>query len=193
MTKLAVISAGITEPSSTKMLADRLTAAVRSQLADVEVDTVDVRDVAHDLTNNVLTGFASPELQTRIDAIVAADALIVATPIYAGSYSGLFKMLLDIIDKDALRGTLVLLAATGGTPRHSLAIEHALRPLFSYLGALTAPTAVYAATADWGDSDLAERIDRAGVEFGDLISDTPRSTAADPFDNVTPFASLLRH
>jgi FMN reductase len=193
---LAVITAGVTQPSSTRLLADRLTAATVAALAprEVVVEVVDVRDVAHDLTNNVLTGFASPELQVRLDAITEADAVVVATPIYAASYSGLFKMLIDVLPKDALRDTPVLLGATGGTARHSLAVDHALRPLFAHLGALVAPVAVFAASEDWGSTDagrLGERIERAGRSFADLVTAQPRGERIDPFADVTPFAALL--
>jgi FMN reductase len=193
---LAVITAGVTQPSSTRLLADRLTAATVAGLAprEVVVEVVDVRDVAHDVTDNVLTGFASPELQVRLDAITEADAVIVATPIYAASYSGLFKMLVDVLPADALRDTPVLLGATGGTARHSLAIEHALRPLFAHLGALVAPVAVFAASEDWGSTDagrLGERIERAGRSFAALVTGQPRAERVDPFADVTPFESLL--
>lgn len=200
-TRIAVISAGITQPSSTRLLADRLAEATMRGLGaasgpgtDVEVEVVDVRDVAHDLTNNVLTGFASPELQQRLDAIIGADAVIVATPIYSASYSGLFKMLVDVLPKDSLRGKPVLLGATGGTARHSLAIDHALRPLFAYLGALVAPTAVFAASEDWGSVEagrLGERIDRAGAAFARLVAGVAPERTVDPFEEVTPFAALL--
>ena len=193
---LAVITAGVTQPSSTRLLADRLTAATVAGLAprEVVVEVVDVRDVAHDVTDNVLTGFASPELQVRLDAITEADAVIVATPIYAASYSGLFKMLVDVLPADAVRDTPVLLGATGGTARHSLAIDHALRPLFAHLGALVAPVAVFAASEDWGSTDagrLGERIERAGRSFAALVTGQPRAERVDPFADVTPFESLL--
>ncbi|GAA2040111.1 FMN reductase [Terrabacter terrae] len=196
---LAVITAGVTEPSSTRLLADRLTEATVRALgahgvAEVVVEVVDVRDVAHDVTNNVLTGFASPELQVRLDAIAEADALVVATPVYAASYSGLFKMLVDVLPKDALRDTPVLLGATGGTARHSLAIDHALRPLFAHLGALVAPVAVFAASEDWGSVEagrLGERIERAGTSFAALVSGAPRAARVDPFEQVTPFEAML--
>lgn len=201
---LAVITAGLTQPSSTRLLADRLTEAVvqawrdpaeSAQSADdVVVEVVEVRDVAHDLTNHVLTGFASPELQVRLDAITEADAVIVVTPIYAASFSGLFKMLIDVLPADALRDTPVLLGATGGTARHSLAIDHALRPLFAHLGALVAPVGVFAASDDWGSQDaglLGERITRAGRLFAGLVAGTSKVRAPDPFDDVTPFATLL--
>jgi FMN reductase len=195
-TRLAVISAGITEPSSTRLLADRLTEAVVQALptTDVVVEVIEVREIAHDLTNNVLTGFASPDLQVRLDALVEADAVIVSTPIYSASYSGLFKMLVDVLPKDSLRGKPVLLGATGGTARHSLAIDHALRPLFAYLGALVASVAVFAASEDWGSVEaggLGSRIERAGAEFVRIISGVPAPRAIDPFEDVTPFNALL--
>jgi FMN reductase len=195
-TRLTVITAGITEPSSTRLLADRLTEAVVRALpgSDVHVEVIEVRDVAHDLTNNVLTGFASPALQERLDAIVEADALVVSTPIYSASYSGLFKMLIDVLPADSLRGKPVLLGATGGTARHSLAIDHALRPLFAYLGALVAPVAVFAASEDWGSVEagrLSARIERAGADFARVVAGSPAPPPVDPFEDVTPFASLL--
>ena len=201
---LAVITAGLTQPSSTRLLADRLTEAVvqawrtpatsADSTGEIVVEVVEVRDVAHDLTNHVLTGFASPELQVRLDAITEADAVIVVTPIYAASFSGLFKMLIDVLPADALRDTPVLLGATGGTARHSLAIDHALRPLFAHLGALVAPVGVFAASEDWGSQDaglLGERITRAGRSFAALVTGAPKVRAPDPFDDVTPFAELL--
>jgi FMN reductase len=196
---LAVITAGVTQPSSTRLLADRLTeATVRAldghDVGEVVVEVVDVRDVAQDVTNNVLTGFASPDLQVRLDAIAEADAVVVATPVYAASYSGLFKMLVDVLPKDALRDTPVLLGATGGTARHSLAIDHALRPLFAHLGALVAPVAVFAASEDWGSVDagrLGDRIERAGTAFAALVLGSPRAARVDPFAQVTPFESML--
>lgn len=199
---LGVITAGLTQPSSTRLLADRLTEAVVRALRDtggatdeVVVEVVEARAVAHDLTNHVLTGFASPELQVRLDAITEADAVIVVTPIYAASFSGLFKMLIDVLPTDALRDTPVLLGATGGTARHSLAIDHALRPLFAHLGALVAPVAVFAASDDWGRPDaglLGERITRAGRSFAGLMARSSKVRPLDPFDDVTPFSTVLQ-
>ena len=204
MRRVVVVTAGLTVPSSTRLLADRLTEAVvqawrnpatsAGSTDEIVVEVVEVRDVAHDLTNHVLTGFASPELQVRLDAITEADAVIVVTPIYAASFSGLFKMLIDVLPADALRDTPVLLGATGGTARHSLAIDHALRPLFAHLGALVAPVGVFAASEDWGSQDaglLGERITRAGRSFAALVTGASKVRAPDPFDDVTPFAELL--
>lgn len=196
-THIAVITAGITEPSSTRLLADRLTEATVAALGGpsaASVAVIDVRDVAHDITNHVLTGFASPALQERLDAITDADAIIVSTPIYSASYSGLFKMLVDVLPKDSLRDKPVLLGATAGTARHSLAIDQALRPLFAYLGALVAPMAVFAASQDWGSTEagrLGERIERAGASFARLLTGAPAPARLDPFRDVTPFEALL--
>ncbi|MDN5794586.1 MAG: FMN reductase [Intrasporangium sp.] len=196
-TRIAVITAGITEPSSTRLLADRLaeaTVAVLGGRRAVSVEVVDVRRLAHEVTNTVLTGFASPALQERLDTIAAADAVIVSTPIYSASYSGLFKMLVDVLPRDALRDKPVLLGATGGTARHSLAIDHALRPLFAHLGALVVPVAVFAASEDWGSTDagrLSERIERAGAALARLVTGAPAPALVDPFEDVTPFEALL--
>ncbi|WP_353648087.1 CE1759 family FMN reductase [Nakamurella sp. A5-74] len=172
--RIVVVEAGLGTPSSTRLLADRLTAATAEMLAgqDLEFSTIALRELAHPLADNLLTGFPSGPLVPAIEAVAAADALIVVTPVFAASYSGLFKMFFDVLEPGALRGTPVLLAATAGTARHSLVLEHAVRPLLSYLGALTVPTAVFAATEDWGAAGvgaLDERIARAATDLSGLL------------------------
>jgi FMN reductase len=198
--RLAVVSGGLNEPSSTRLLADRLATAATQALADLgveaEVDVVDLRDHAHELTNMLLTGFAGPELATAIEKVVKADGLIAATPIFSASYSGLFKTFFDVLEIDALAGTPALIAATAGTARHSLALEHVVRPLFSYLHAVVVPTTVFAASEDWGAGSsageaLSERIDRAARELARLVASDQRPTAGDPYDDVTSFEDLL--
>jgi FMN reductase len=196
---LAVVTAGLSQPSSTRLLADRLAAATRGELGrlGVPVDTtvVDLRDHAHDLVNNMLTGFPSPDLKRAVDAVSHADGLIAVTPVFKASYNGLFKSFFDVLDDRALVDKPVLIAATGGTARHSLALEHALRPLFAYLRALVVPTSVYAATDDWAGAAvqgaLAERIDRAARELARQMEQRPPTTVADPFALSVPFAQLL--
>lgn len=169
MTSLVVISAGLSQPSSTRLLADKLSSAVVRELAEVpEVTVLELRDLAHDITNNLLTGFPAPALRAAVDAVTAADAVIAVTPIFSASYSGLFKSFFDVLDPEALEGKPVLIGATGGSSRHSLALEHALRPLFSYLRAVVVPTAVYAASEDWaseGEGELGGRVERAGRQL----------------------------
>ena len=146
---LIVVSGGLSQPSSTRLLADRLSAAVDRHLRETgiqpTIEVIELRDHAQDLTNHLLTGFPSPTLQAAIDATLGADGMIAATPIFSGSYSSLFKMFFDVLERDSLAGTPVLIAATGGSARHSLALEHAVRPLFAYFNAAVVPTAVYAA------------------------------------------------
>ncbi|WP_399928067.1 CE1759 family FMN reductase [Streptomyces kanamyceticus] len=167
--KLVVVSAGLSSPSSTRLLGDRLAAAVLEGV-DAEVEVVELRDVAMEIAGHLVTGFPSERLAAALDVVAAADGLIVVTPVFAGSYSGLFKSFFDVIDKDALTGKPVLIGATGGTARHSLVTEHAMRPLFAYLRALVVPTAVYAASEDWGQDGLASRIARAGRELARFMA-----------------------
>lgn len=166
--RLVVVSAGLTQPSSTRLLADRLAAAVAGQ-TDVTTQVVELRDLAVDIAKHLVAGFPSPTLGDALLAVQEADGLIVATPIFTASYSGLFKSFFDLVDNEALTGKPVLIAATGGTARHSLALEHALRPMFAYLHAIVVPTAVYAASEDWAGTDLAHRIDRAAGELAELM------------------------
>jgi FMN reductase len=199
---LVAVSAGLQVPSSTRLLVDRLVAATERHLHDAGIDPVTtvigLRDHAQDLSNNLLTGFPSPTLQAAIDQVTGADGLIVASPIFNASYSGLFKTFFDVIEHDSLDGRPVLLAATGGTARHSLALEHALRPLFTYLGADTVRTAVYAASEDWGrsgvpaDGSLVQRIDRAARELGEAMSVREPHSRPEPFTDPAPFERMLR-
>lgn len=206
---LTVISAGLRSPSSTRMLADRLAQAARAALSrageDVEVHLVEVREHAHAIADALLTGFPTGELADALRAVTSADALVVVTPTFQASYSGLFKSFMDLIEEGTLRGIPVILAATGGSERHSLVVEHALRPLFSYLRAVPVPTGVYAATSDFGDSALDSRIARAADDLADIVlgrvggdssadaltRTTPSQRVGDPFENVTPFEQLL--
>jgi FMN reductase len=189
--RIAVVSAGLSNPSSTRMLADRLAAATVAQLAaegiDAQIDVFELRDYAHDITNNLLTGFAPPALDSMINTVVSADALIAVTPIFSTSYSGLFKSFIDVLDPDSLTGKPVLIGANAGTPRHSLAIDYAIRPLFAYLHADAVSTGVFAASADWGGSGdhvapLAERIEKGARELASAISRHAPATASDPYD-----------
>ncbi|WUJ74233.1 FMN reductase [Kribbella soli] len=193
---IAVVTAGLTTPSSSRLLADQLSAAVADELSGrgitSRIETIEVRDHAHDLTNNLLTGFPSAELREVLETVESADALIVVSPTFSASYSGLFKMFFDVLDDQALAGKPVLLGATGGTERHSLVLDFALRPLFAYLKALPVPTGVYAASTDWGPNaaGLRPRITQAASELvAALHHETP--TKADPFTNPTPFEDLL--
>ncbi|WNI15911.1 FMN reductase [Actinacidiphila sp. ITFR-21] len=195
--KLVAVTAGLSRPSSTRLLADRLTEAVRRQAhtADLDVQVVELRELAAEIAQNMVTGFPGPRLRDAIGTVTGADGLIAVTPVFTGSYSGLFKSFFDVIDNRALTGTPVLIAATGGSARHSLVLEHAMRPLFAYLRSIVIPTAVYAAAEDWGaggDGALDSRIDRAAAELAALIEARPavvRGSA--PEEAVVPFEQQL--
>ena len=200
MTKLVVISAGLSVPSSTRLLADRLTAATVEALEDVEVTHVELRDLAHQVTDQLLTGFPGAELAAAQEAVRAADGLIVVTPVFSASYSGLFKSFFDVLETGVLDGKPVLVAATAGTARHSLVLEHALRPLFAYLHAVVVPTGVFAASEDFAGTDLDARVSRAAGELALLMGKVSRvdgavsvrRTTQDEFAEPTPFEQLLR-
>ncbi|MFH9615210.1 FMN reductase [Streptomyces pratensis] len=206
--KIVAVAAGLSSPSSTRLLADRLAEAAREELAagqdrGVEVQVVELRDLAVDIANHLVTGFPPTGLKKALDAVTGADGLIAVTPVFTASYSGLFKSFFDLIDNTALTGKPVVIAATGGTPRHSLVLEHALRPLFAYLRAVVLPTSVYAASEDWGShgdeytDGLPSRIRRAGRELasavtGRTVSGATRAlTLDDGEDAVVPFAQQL--
>lgn len=199
--KLTVVTAGLSQPSTTRLLGDQLAAETARSLqargVEVEIQLVELRDHAHELMNNLLTGFPSSDLRATLDAVRRADGLIVVTPIFNASYSGLFKVFSDVLDADALTGMPVLIAATGGTARHSMALDHALRPLFVYLHAVVVPTGVFAASEDWGTgtahgaSALTERVERAAGELAGLMLSRATAPPPDPYDDPVPFASLL--
>jgi FMN reductase len=188
--KLVVVSAGLSVPSSTRLLADRLATAVGRQ-APVDVEVVELRDLAVEIAHHFTNGFPGKALAAALDSVTAADGLVVVTPVFSASYSGLFKSFFDVLEKDALAGKPVLIAATGGSARHSLVLEHALRPLFAYLRAVVVPTAVYAASEDWGAQGLPERIERAAGELAALMKGLSVTEPVKDELQVVPFAEQL--
>jgi FMN reductase len=197
---IAVVTAGLSQPSSTRLFAAQLAAATDRALRlhgeQTRIEVLELRDLAHDLTNNLLTGFPSGDLEAALETVQRADAVIAVTPIFSASYSGLFKTFFDVLEADSLAGKPVLIAATAGTARHSLALEFALRPLFAYLKAVVVPTAVFGATEDFGSKDatsasLAERVERAARELADLVAARSVTGPVDPFDSPVPFEQLL--
>ncbi|MBD1318779.1 CE1759 family FMN reductase [Gordonia hankookensis] len=172
--RVVAVNAGLGDPSSTRLLVDRLVDAVAERAVRdgpaVDVEVIDLRDLAVDVARSLTTGFAVGGVRAAVDAVHAADGLIVATPVFNASYSGLFKSFFDLVEVDRMQGVPVVIAATGGSPRHSMVLDHAMRPLFAYLRAVVLPTAVYAAAEDWagtsGDTALlSDRIRRAATEL----------------------------
>ncbi|MFP5072674.1 CE1759 family FMN reductase [Pseudonocardia nantongensis] len=197
--RIVVLSAGLSTPSSTRLLADRLaaaaTAALHTRGEQSSIEIVELREHARDLADHLVTGFPNAALRPVLESVAAADAVVAVSPIFSASYSGLFKTFVDVLDRDALTGTPVLIAATGGTARHSLALEHAMRPLFAHLRAVVVPTAVFAAPEDWGATEvgtsLEGRVERAAGELADAVAARPPAAHTDEFDDVPDFTALL--
>lgn len=182
--RLAVVTAGLSQPSSTRLLADRIAAAASAALGgvghEVELEAIELRPLAHAITDAMLTGFPAGDLAAALESVARADALVAVTPVFGGTFSGLFKSFVDVIPRGDLAGTPVVLAATGGSTRHSLAVEHALRPLLAFHQAITVPTGVFAATDDFGGAGadgLTARIERAAQELARLVG--PASASDD--------------
>ena len=185
-------------PSSSRLLADQLAAAAEHELTDagyqVTVDVVELRDLAVDIANNFVTGYAAPRLAEVIAGVEASDGIIAVSPVFSASYSGLFKSFIDVLDPKSLEGKAVLLGATGGTDRHQMVLDYAMRPLFSYLRTRIAATAVFAGPQDWGNTDdggspLSDRVDRAAAEFAALLKGAqpgrkPAAAESLPFEQL---------
>jgi FMN reductase len=167
--RLAVVTAGTGDPSSTRMLADRTAERVLALAAErgerVTVGVVELRELAADVSTALTSRLTPPKLQAAIDVLAGADGVIAAAPVYKAGASGLFTSFFHVLDDDLLIGTPVVLAATAGTARHALVPDEGMRPLFAFLRALAVPTSLFAAPEDWSDPALATRIDRAAREL----------------------------
>jgi FMN reductase len=167
--QLALISAGTSDPSSTRLLADRtaerVTALAGKHGHQVAVSVIELRELSADISSALVTALITPKLTRAITVLRDADAIIAATPVYKAAPSGLLTSFLDVLDNDLLIAKPVVLAATAGTARHALVADDQLRPLFAYLRTMTVPTSLFAAPEDWVDPALAKRIDRAALEL----------------------------
>lgn len=166
---LAVVSAGTSDPSSTRMLADRLAARTAELAArrgnTVTTHVIELREIAADVTTALVSQLVTPKLQDVINALGEADGIVASTPVYKAGPSGLFTSFFQVLDNDLLIAKPVVLAATAGTARHALVADGQMRPMFAYLRAMTAPTSLFAAPEDWADPGLNTRVDRAATEL----------------------------
>ena len=207
LSRIVALHAGVSEPSTSRMLAERLAESTRkalesdSRLASIEV--IGLRPLVKDIALASVGGPVSADLQKVINALSAADGVILVSPVFQASYSGLFKSAMDVLPAGTLEGVPVLLGATAGTARHSLVTEMALRPLVAYMKALPTRTAVFAASEDFGaawqtpssserpESPLNERVARAGRELATLMERFPRQAPVDPLADFAPMGALL--
>ncbi|GAB3189157.1 CE1759 family FMN reductase [Nesterenkonia suensis] len=167
--RLAVVSAGAGDPSSTRMLADRTAAAVsesaRAEGTAMQTDVIELRHLAEEVMVAITSQFIGERLQRAIAILRDADGIVVSTPVYKAAPSGLFSSFFQVLDNDLLIAKPVVLAATAGTARHALVVDDQMRPFFAYLRTMTTPTSLFASTEDWNDSALSPRIERAGREL----------------------------
>jgi FMN reductase len=173
MRHIVIVSAGTSQPSTTRMLADRIAAGSIERLRGLDVEAtvgaVEVAPLAVDVARASVAGVPSTELKAAMEQIAAADAVIAAAPVYKAGVSGLFKSFVDVLDDDLLVAKPVVLAATAGSSRHALVVEDQMRSLFAYMRALTLPTSVFAAPEDWGAAELGERVRRAATELAVVV------------------------
>ncbi|MCW1249959.1 NAD(P)H-dependent oxidoreductase [Acaricomes phytoseiuli] len=182
---IVVVTAGLNVLSQSRVLADRLAAEAKAQLHsmlghdaghEVAIRVIELRELAVDIAGKFANDTASPTLQRALQDVSSADAVVAVTPVFSASYSGLFKSFVDILDPKSLDGVPVALGATGGSARHALVVDIALRSLFSYLRAAQTPTGVFAAPEDREGGKgqlLMERIRHAGRELALLIAARP--------------------
>lgn len=167
--RLTVVSGGASEPSSTRLLADRATAAVVAMAQgrgnEVKVATVDLREISAEIASALTSNVRGPGLTAAMEALKDADGLVVSTPVYSAGPSGVFTSFFQLVDDDLLIAKPVILAATAGSARHSLVVDEQMRSLFAYMRTLSVPTSLFAASEDWGDPSLGVRIDRAALEL----------------------------
>ena len=198
--RVVVVSGGMGNPSSSRMLADQLGEASRRELerldVHTEVSTIELRELAVDIANNMVTGFAPPALAAALKSVADADALIVVSPVFSGSYSGLVKSFFDVLDNTALDGVPVLIGATGGSIRHSLMLDHAMRPLVTYLRARVVSTGVFAGPEDWGTGTagapgLDQRVNRAAIELAGMVEGMSTARRPQGLQASAPFEELL--
>jgi len=167
--RLVVVSAGTSDPSSTRLLADRTADRIKA-LADrhghaVTVSVIELREIAADISTALVSQLVTRRLRQAITALGEADGIVAAAPVYKAGPSGLFSSFFHVLDNDLLIAKPVVLAATAGTARHALVADDQMRPMFAYLRAMTAPTSLFAAPEDWSDPALNTRIDRAAREL----------------------------
>lgn len=166
---IAVLTAGVSDPSSTRLLADRAAQRTADALGASDLSatfrSIDLSAIAVDIAQALVSGMPNRKVTAAIEDLAESDAIIASTPVYKAGISGLFKSFADLLDNDLLIAKPVILAATGGTSRHAMVVDDQLRPLFAFLRAIPMPTSLYAAPEDWGSPDLGDRISRAAGEL----------------------------
>ncbi|PAM72893.1 FMN reductase [Stenotrophomonas maltophilia] len=148
--RIVAVSGGLQRPSRAATLAEHLLGLIGENMRS-EQQLIELGELAPQLAGALWRSQLPEVVERQLVAVERADVLVVSTPVYRGSYTGLFKHFFDFIDQDALVDIPILLAATGGSDRHALVIDHQLRPLFSFFQARTLPLGVYATDRDFAE------------------------------------------
>ncbi len=181
--RIVGVSGSLREPSKTTALVRALLDEVAAR-EDVDARLIEVATLGPLFAGALRREDLEPEVEDALRAIETADLVIVASPVYRASFTGLFKHLFDFVGQYALVGTPVLLAATGGGERHALILEHQLRPLFGFFQALTLPVGVYASDSDFDgyvltSPDVRRRIDQAVTRSLPLVTQAAQQRVSD--------------
>ena len=162
---VVAVSGSLHSPSKTTALVRAILDALERELS-INVHLIELSRVGREFSGALRRDELSAAAEADLRRIEGADLLIVASPVYRASFTGLFKHVFDFVEQYSLVDRPVLLAATGGSDRHALILEHQFRPLFSFFQALTLPLGVYAKDSDFTDyrvtnPELRDRIDQA--------------------------------
>jgi len=204
MNIITTISAGLSNPSSTSRLTKSIENEIHNQHSDTKINSYELKEYGHEILDRMFTGFNSEHLDNMIKTVEQSDGLILNTPIFNTGPSGLFKSFLDILEPTKFDGMPVVLAATGGSERHSLSVEYNIRPIMTYFRMEPTTTSIYASSNDWalnGEDSLSRRIERAVAELSSRLNNTTASHKKEVLDEFDPanylgegksFADLLR-
>ncbi|WP_192385184.1 FMN reductase [Mesorhizobium silamurunense] len=157
------VSGNVTRPSKTRAFVDHIVGQVAKKIGASSA-TFDIEDFGPSLAQARRLGDLDPSARNIVEQLSGAAVLVVGSPTFKGSYTGLFKHFFDLLEPTSLRGKPIILAATGGGERHSLVVEHQLRPLFGFFEALTIPTGVYASDRDFADGVIISEAIRKRTE-----------------------------
>jgi FMN reductase len=172
--RLVVINAGVSDPSSTRLLADQV-AQKSIETFDAagfqtNLSVIELAPLATDIARAIVAGFPGEKLTAAFEQLARADAVIAAAPVYKAGLSGLFKSFVDIMDNDLLIARPMILVATAGSARHAMVLDDHMRALFAFMRALPVPTAIFAAPEDWSAPELGRRIARAARELSAFVT-----------------------
>jgi len=159
------VSGSPTRPSRTTALVQEVAETFAERVGGVAT-VIELAPLLTELGSGPFRGDIGPVARAALEAVEAADLIVVGSPAYRATYTGLFKLFFDHVGQHALVDKPIVLTATGGSDRHALLVEHQMRPLFGFFQALTVPLGIFANEGDFTDyrvdsAELRSRIDTA--------------------------------